>query len=458
MKKLGVLLLSLLLLWGTLLPVGAEQTTTSPYGCIGLQASYAIGGAAYEGTAKAALLYELNSQTMVCAYNADERIDPSGLVKIMTALVALEQVQDLDAQIGVRNSTLSSVPSGAKILDLRGGDTLTVRDLLYCVMVYSANDATVVLAEHVAGSQEAFVRLMNEKALALGCANTRFANVHGLSSNDQYSTCRDLAVITAAALENETFVQMFGAVNYELPETVSCNRELTTTCHLLNPNSSYYNASVTGGKPAKDGKMGSLICVGEGEEGRYLCIVLSATESGSSYKVTFSEATALLKQGLEGYSLQQVLDCTQPYGLYAVSGGENGVVAGPDQDVYALLPVELEQESLRLYAKMDEQSLHAPLSEGTAVGVLQVYYGQVVVAEATLLARHAVAAEGTSVTPASSKRESGLRRIVKWMLIGGATVIVLFGGGLLVLRRINLIRYKKKRRYTRPATREEASK
>lgn len=446
MRKIGVFLLALLCLLGCCVPASAISSQMVYAGCATLQASYALSEEEYSGTAKAALLYELDTQTLVYAYNADEAVDPSGLVKLMTALVVLENA-DVDEAVTVYQSTLNTLSSGARRVGLLAGDVLTVGDLLYCVMVYSANDAAAVLAAYVGESQEGFVALMNQRAAALGCTDTQFVDAHGLSSSNR-STARDLAIITEEALKHEEFVEMFGAVNYQLPSNLSCTLNLTTTCDLLNENSKYYDSRVTGGKPAKTSGKGSMICTAETENGRYLCVILSTTDR-SGYTVTDQEATALLNKGLKGYAVQQVLGCDQPYGLYAVADGENSVTVSPAEDIYALLPLDYDPDLLQFSAKQDAQALTAPLEAGTVVGSLVIRYNGLVIGEAELLARYDVALAGERIQAADSAGGNVFLKILKWTAVVLVILALLAAAGLVALRQINIAKYKKKKAYRR---------
>lgn len=454
MRKFRKILLFLLCM-ALCLPLCVNAETSSGDGCIGLQARRAL-QESYDGTAGAAVLYETDSETLVCAYEADRKINPTGMVKIMTALVALEQ-GNLDDMVTVKQSTINSVPASAKRLGLKSGDTLTVRDLLYCVMLASSNDAAAVLAEHVAGTQTAFVEKMNERAATIGCTSTLFTDVNGLNDDTQYSTARELAMIAAEAMKNDTFAEMFGAVNYRLPSTVSCKQELTTNNALLNEKSTSYDKRVTGGRPAAaSGSDRSIICTAENENGRYLCVLISVADKSTSYAGTFREAKSLLALGLDGYALRQVFGADQPVTLYDVTNGENSVVVGANREIFALLPLEFEQEKLRLEAVPNEQALVAPLQAGTEVGTLRVLYGDVVVAQVSLLARHDVAVRGTTVQEVPRTSQSLLWRIVKWALIVLVCAVVLTASGLLIVRRVNIIRYRKRKKYRKSAQREES--
>lgn len=449
MRKIVVFLMLVLCLFHCCpLTAGATGDGSISNGCSTLRARHALGeDQDYTGTAKAAVLYELDTKTLVFAHDPDKAINPTGLVKLMTALIVLEE-GNLDDVVTVKQSTLNALSGGAKKLGLKANDQLSVRDLLYCVMVVSANDAAAVVADHVAGSQSAFVNKMNEKAATLGCTSTHFSDVNGLNDNDQSSTAREMAIIVEEALKNEQFVELFGAVNYQLPTTVSCeNRMLTTTHSPMNPNSKQYDQRITGGKPsAASGSDRSVISVAQTEKGRYLCVLISVSDKKSDYSGTFKEAKTLFDMGLNGYAVQQVLGNGQPFGMYEVSNGENSVVVTPDREVYALLPVEFDHTLLKFQDVKNLQSLTAPVKKGAVVGTLQVSYGSIIVAEADLLACHDVAEKGTTIQPvAVTSGSGGLMRILKWICIVVVCLVAVAAVGILTLRQINKARYQKRK-------------
>ena len=432
MKKFVVYLLVILALIHTC-PI-YSSAASAPAQHNALQSTQPLSTENYMGTASAVLLYELNTQTLVYAHNPDLSVNPSGLVKLLTVLIVLEE-GNLDDVVTVKRSTLNSVGAGAVSAGLKAGEEITLRDLVYCVMVSSANDAAAVIAEHVAGSQAAFIEKMNARAATLGCVNTHFVNVHGLTDSRQYSTARDLAIITAEAMKNDQFRYFFAVTNYTVPTTnQSASRTLTTTNYLMDTSKAYYDERVTGGKPAAATTADrSVICTARTETAEYLCVVISAKAKTSGGAVTrftnFDEASKLLTFGFDGFEVQQVLGIEQPFGLYAVTDGENDVVVGPDEALYALLPRPYDPSQLRLEDVPDEQALSAPVQQGSQVGVLQVYYGSVLIGQVKLLARHSVALKGAAVVvPVEEQSGSG-----GLILILAAVFAVLLLGAVLVL-------------------------
>lgn len=151
--------------------------------------------------AKAAILMDANSGRVLYGKNIDQQMLIASLTKIMTAIIAIEQ-GDLNELVTVGPNAVGV--EGSSIY-LKQGEKLPLSTLLYGLMLQSGNDAAVAIAEHIGGSVEGFVYLMNEKAEYLGLENTHFANPHGLDHPKHYSSARDLAVLTSYALKNETF-------------------------------------------------------------------------------------------------------------------------------------------------------------------------------------------------------------------------------------------------------------
>ncbi len=152
--------------------------------------------------ALAACFFNLNEKKVLYAKNIHERMYPASTTKIMTALVALDK-GDLDAQTTVSKEAITFSESGVSTAKLKEGDVLTLRQLLYALLTVSANDAANVIAEQIAGSQDAFVEMMNQEAQKIGATNTHFVNANGLHSEDHYTTVYDLYLMFNAAMQHE---------------------------------------------------------------------------------------------------------------------------------------------------------------------------------------------------------------------------------------------------------------
>ncbi len=389
-------------------------------------------------TAKSVILYELETDTLVYGYQPDKQVDPTGLVKLLTALVALEN-GNLDDMVKVHQSTLNTVAVGAVSAKLKAGEEISLRDLLYCVMVSSANDACAVIATHIGGDQAGFVSMMNAKARELGCTASNFTNPHGLSSENQYSTARDLAIITQAALDNPIFREMFAVTAYTVAATnKSEQRELKTTNNMMRQSMAHYDERVTGGKPAAATTTDrSMICTAQIGTANYLCVVMNTkgevSEDGLSvvrYGI-FEEMSALLNYAQAGFEVRQILDDSQAMYQYDVLGGENGVTLRPSKDVSVVLPKDCDVQKLGFTHQVDVAGLSAPVAMGQKLGSVTITYGYLIMGSCDLLAMHGVAAQGTTITPAQRHEVTRQEKsdMLKQLLGYGALIVL----GILIL-------------------------
>jgi len=164
--------------------------------------------------------------------NADQKVYPASTTKIMTTIVALEN-GNLDDEFMVGEEVLGTTikfTSYSSLMGIKPGETLTLRDLVYGLMLVSGNDAGEAIAKHVAGSVDGFVSLMNQKAAEIGMTNTHFTNPHGVHNDEHYTTARDMAKLMAYALKNEDFVKIASTKTY----TVPANSVRTTELNLVN--------------------------------------------------------------------------------------------------------------------------------------------------------------------------------------------------------------------------------
>ncbi len=163
--------------------------------------------------AEAAVLFDLNNCQVLYAKNAHEKLHPASLTKVMTALVALKY-GSID-QVMTATSTVNITESGATLCGIKPGDTMTLNQALYVLLLQSANDVAMMIAENVGGSVDHFIELMNQEALELGATNTHFMNPHGLTQEEHYTTAYDLYLIFNEALKYEKFNEIIQMSSYE---------------------------------------------------------------------------------------------------------------------------------------------------------------------------------------------------------------------------------------------------
>ncbi len=402
----------------------------------------------------AAAVYEWESETLLYAWNPDEKLDPASFVKIMTALIAVEQ-GNLDAAVTVTEDVLSSVPFDAVSAELKAGEVLTLRDLLHCMLVASANDAAAVIADYVLGSQEAFVREMNRYAQELGCQTANFVNVHGLYHEQQYMTVRDGARILARAMENEQFREIFGALEYTVPATnQSEERVLETGNFLLSTNEVeiYYDSRAIGGRTgiAHDNTR-CLATAAEANGLKLICLTFGSksvyTDSGAERIYGgYKETSALLDAVSTGYQRVQVLFENQALRQCSVDGGASAVVLAPKTNVSTVLPDSVKTSDLSYRYVDNAGDFTAPIEKGSLQSRLQIWYGGICVAQTELFAMNRVAVK-TAPQPPESRKDT----ISTWEIVLIALVILLFLGAVLVVgtRLAGKVRMATARRHSR---------
>ena len=359
----------------------------------GVDAPRALGGPdQLDFDAEALLLLELNSETMVYAKNIDTRREPASLTKVMTCLLALEHGPLTDT-VTVSEEALHDLDPSGSSSGLMAGETFTLEQLLYCLMIESGNDAAAVIAEHIADSEAAFVEMMNAKAMELGCTGTHFANAHGLHDDEHYTTARDLAKIMMAALEYEKFQEIYSTNRYTLPATnLHEERVLVTTNYLIDASftADYYDSRVIGGKTGFTTPAGRCVaCVAESGKLRYLCIVLGASSTGpddSIYYGSFISASEALDFGFESFTFVEVLSPLAPIAQLPVAHATQSVVVTPAESISTMLPEDYDESLLNTqYQLTAEAGLDAPLEAGQIVGTVQKYYGSVCVGQTDLV-------------------------------------------------------------------------
>lgn len=400
----------------------------------------------------AAMLLELNTGTLVYAKNIDERREPASITKVMTCLLALER-GNLNDQITVSESALADLDPYGSSADLVVGETFSLKELLYCLMISSANDAAPVIGEYISGSADAFVDLMNQRAAELGCTGTHFANPHGLHDDNHYTTARDLSRIMLEAIKNETFLEIISTARHYVPATnmTAEERILDSTNYFISNKvtSDYYDSRVIGGKTGFTTPAGRCIMfLAEENDLKYLCIILGAetyiTEESTTYG-SFTQGKKLIDFGFDHYTTVQVLSPLAPVAQLPVREATDSVVLIPAAGITTLLPTDYDSEKLTVsYTLSDANGLTAPLDAGQIVGKVQQFYDGVCIAESDLITmtqvqRNAIAYQAEQVAQEVSAKPWGKIVLVVFLIL--LLIFIL----LLCLRAASIRKHKKRR-------------
>ena len=328
--------------------------------------------------AKAAILYEVNTDTVLMEQDADMKLFPASTTKLMTALIALEYGNPDDV-VTVTNEAIDGLYALGSASYLLNGEEIAFMDLMRYMLIGSGNDAANALAIHVSGSIENFVELMNNTAKELGCTNTNCTNPNGLHNEAHYTTARDLLAVLKASMENETIAQLLAEDEVILPVTNKHDRTTTkyTTNHLISKKSTneYFYEGAIGGKTGTTTPAGLCLasaCV-KGDY-TYYSVVLGA-EKVEGVDGRFAETIKLFNWGAATWSQQVMLSSSQPIADVPVRLGDekDTVVVRPSDNITAMLPNTFETDDLEMDYTLAEDVV-APVKAGDVLGELTVRY------------------------------------------------------------------------------------
>ena len=397
--------------------------------------------------------------------NIDDQIAPASTTKIMTCILALEK-SSLDDVVTVGSEGDWS-NSKYSLLGTKNGEEIVMKDLLYGMMLVSGNDAACAVAVHVAGSVEAFVQMMNDKAEELGMTNTHFANPHGTDDEEHYVTARDMATLTLYAVQNEDFMDIVGTESYDMPATnANSARTVDNTNHLLNPDEEeYYYRYATGIKTGSTPNAGKcLVASATKDDMNLICLIYGdETEYGSE---RWSTAEELFNWGFDEFKtvkLSVLLDNTEQAQLqvnnYAASDENDGILVFDTPDVYVTAAESVIQDIIdgtdSVQISYSTDSIEAPVTEGEVLGTVtyssaatgdEIYSGDLIASREILASgTEADASGGTAVAtlpptvPEEIVTKEDNASVWYWLLIPGGLIV------FLVVRLLTVNKRKRKR-------------
>ncbi len=355
--------------------------------------------------AGAALIVDGDNNEVLYDFHAHEKMYPASLTKIMTSLIVLDAIAagqlSLDTEV-TASAQAVVLPAGSSTAGIKAGEILTVEQLLYCDLVPSANEACNILAETVAGDQETFVAMMNDKAAELGAVNTHFTNPHGLHDDDHYTTAYDVYLMAKAAMEYDIFRTIVSTAVLELPATnLSGPRTFYSTNILLSNWSviGYVYDKAIGIKTGYTEEAGRcLASAAVDEQGRtFYCVVLGSEfaydESGKFVRYSFSESSRLLEWAFDNFTRMTLLDENTENIIREVPvtlSETDYVLALPVGSVEATMPNDYSIHDAELIIDLPD-SVEAPVTAGTKLGTVSIVYDGVTYGTLDMIASDDVA-------------------------------------------------------------------
>lgn len=291
--------------------------------------------------AEAAYLLEANTGTVLYAKNMDEKLYPASTTKILTCLIAVENCS-MDEVITFSHDAVFSLEPGSSNIGIDPGQSMTLRECLYGILVGSANEVANAVAEHVAGSIDAFADMMNEKAAELGCTNSHFVNPHGLHNENHYTTAHDLALIAKAFFQNEQLSKIGNTGNYhfEATKTQPDDFYIRNKHQLISGEITY--EGIKGGKTGyTEQARQTLVTCAERNDMRLICVILKEESPNQFY-----DTVKLFDYGFTNFAPVNIAENETKYSIKSSSFfhnstdilGNSAQLLGLNENSYLIMP------------------------------------------------------------------------------------------------------------------------
>ncbi|MGN1466732.1 MAG: D-alanyl-D-alanine carboxypeptidase family protein [Ruminococcus sp.] len=381
------------------------------------------------------LLVNMDTNQVVFEKDADSKRYPASTTKIMSYIIAIENIPDYEnTKIEIKQEVLSILDgTGSSTANLQNhvGEKMSVIDLLYCMMVPSGNDAAVVLADYIGGGDiSKFVDLMNQKAQELGCENTHFENPDGLHDDNHYTTARDLYKITNYALTKPMFSEITNTTTYYCEGD---DYPLITTNYLIDENrgGEYYYRYAKGIKTGTTDQAGHCLVTTASADGySYMAVLLHSPykEENDVYD-TMYDAADLFRWALVNLELGELKTSSTPICEIdlRLAWDKKSILLTPQENITAIIPKEYDPSWIQLETEVPD-SIDAPVKQGDVIGKATVYYQDDKMSERQYLT-------SVNLVASESVERSGflyVLDIVKnivlsvWFLLAVALIAVLF--------------------------------
>lgn len=345
-----------------------------------------------------ALLVSLDTDAVIFSKNADKRTAPASLTKIVTAAVALENCENLDKMVKASYKAIHVLDgTGSSMVGIKPGEEISILNLLYCMMIHSANESANIIAEEIGGSIPNFVNMMNDFVKKVGCENTHFVNPHGLDEDGQYTTANDMAKIVKYALKLPKFAEITNTPRYTLPKSnLREAQTIRSTNELIIKGTPYYYEYASGIKTGTTSEAGRCVISTASKDGyTYLGIVMRGLYKDANGNIikgkstNFSDCKKMFEWAFNNIRLKVVADrnikVTEVDVNYSRTDKKLSLI--PKEEVRALVPKDLDPSGVLVEA--DEsvaKSVDAPVKKGQVVGKANILYANEVIGTVDLVA------------------------------------------------------------------------
>ena len=412
--------------------------------------AFAYHPSSFEVTAESAIMVSADTGEIVYSKKANTRRYPASLTKIMTALILLENTDDLDKEVITVSSYAvnSLLGTGSSVGGLKIGEKITARQMLYYLLMISANDGALAVAEHYGKTVDGFIAMMNKKAKELGMKNTHYMNPHGLHHENHYTTCYDMSLLTKAALKYSAFEKVVATTRYNMPATNLSNEKLFVTTNMLQDiSTAYYYKHASGVKTGYTDEAGRCLVTTAKKDGySYILVLMKCPVYDNGYRVRyeFTDSKNLFEWMFNNFEYKTVYDTSSIVGEAKVglSWESDHVALIPKEGLSAILPIEADLSTVKTEITLYEEEINAPVKKGDELGEAKVTYAGEELGTLVLVAGDNV--EGSTILTAWHYIMIGLKSdVFKYICMVIGAIVLIF---ILYVIIINAKRKKKKRR------------
>ena len=345
-------------------------------------------------------LQSLDNDTVFFEKNADKKMPAAAFIKLIASVVAIEKWGNLDEKVTVTRENLALVKYdyGMRTASYKEGEKISKKELIDCLIIYSANDAVSIIAKEVSGSLQAFIGEMQALADKAGCTSTKIKNIHGFDQDGQYTTARDVAKFMKYAMTYPVFAEAISADSVTLKATSQNNERTYTSSNKMKKStiSDYYHPSVTGGKYTATDDAGECAAIITNMDGySYLAVTLGGKlkhvdNDGVEENTCFTDIKVMLNWVYENIRFRVIATQDQTTAVVKVKAGKDTdkVRLVPEKEISALVPASVTPASVMFEIVEDsvKKNITAPVKAGEVMGQAKIYYASTELATINLVA------------------------------------------------------------------------
>lgn len=345
-------------------------------------------GVSFSADVPSVILFNSNTGKILYEKNGFKKMYPASTTKIMTAILVLENCSLEDNAIVSKNAT--KIPSGYLKANLQVGEIFSIKDLLYLLLVMSANDAAIVLAEHVGGNVNSFSNMMNTKAKEIGCLDTHFVNPNGIHNDNHYSTSYDLCLMANYAMKNDIFREIVSTKTYIVSATnkskerilMNTNRLLHQFNYSTNDENLYYCEFVNGIKTGyTENAKNCLVASAKKNGAEYIVVILGAElNETNDYSQRYSDAKNLFETAFNSYSFSNIKKANDTVTTVQIKNGDffkRNLNLILENNIETLINIEDLKSEIVPKIELYEDKLQAPISKGEVLGTATYIYNDI---------------------------------------------------------------------------------